>query len=105
MNPLSKNNQRREKFQKIGRHLTSAQQAWAERRGEMVKQEYRGCKSEDESRESRGGPTTLQIVELYDRRIGKRRPETEQEQAERKVAFEARCAILKELAANRESQC
>lgn len=92
---------RREKFRKMGQALTALEQDWAERRGELVRQEYRGCKSEDEDRDNRGGPTTLQIVELYDRRIGKRRPETEAEQAERKAAADARWEVIKQLSAAR----
>ena len=63
--------------------------AWAKRRGELVNQEYRGCQS------GYAGPVTLQVRELYDRRRGRLRPETEAEAEERKAAADVIWASVK----------
>ena len=83
---------RREKFRQIGKALTALDAEWAERRGELVGLEYRGVKSADETR---SGPRTLQIVPLYDRRVGKRRPATIEEQEAQREEAELRWEFIK----------
>lgn len=70
---------KRAEHQRIARQaaLTANEQAWAERRGEAIVHEYRGRQS------GQGGPKTLQLSVMRDRRNARLRPLTEQEESAR----------------------
>ena len=99
MKQSDRQKQRREKFRKLGQALSRYDQAWAERRGEMIGTEYRTCKSTDETR---AGPTVLQITPLYDRRTAKLKTATPEEQQEQIRKAEQKWERIKQIAAARE---